>query len=71
MFLSDTHLDTYLVECLRKRLKMDFKIVNPLTTCSGGVMLLWKNLINIQQKISAPNYIDACIHESPNKESGG
>jgi exonuclease III len=40
MFLSETHLDTYPTECLRKRLKMDFKIVNPSSSRSRGVMLL-------------------------------
>jgi hypothetical protein len=39
MFLSKTHLDTYPADCLRRRLKMDFKIVNPSTTRSGGVVL--------------------------------
>jgi hypothetical protein len=40
MFLSETHLDTFPVECLRRRLKMDFKVVNPTSSRSGGVMLL-------------------------------
>jgi hypothetical protein len=42
MFLLETHLDTYLADCLRRRLRMDFKIVNSSTNRSGGVMLLWK-----------------------------
>jgi hypothetical protein len=46
---------------------MDFKIVNPSTTRSGGVMLLWKKEINIQLLFLAPNYIDVSIHESPDK----
>jgi hypothetical protein len=46
MFLSETHLDTYPAECLRRRLKMDFKIVNPSTNRSGGVILFWKKEIN-------------------------
>jgi hypothetical protein len=29
LFLSETHLDIYPAECLRRRLQMDFKIVNP------------------------------------------
>jgi hypothetical protein len=67
MFLSETHLDTYPAECLRRRLKMDFKIVNPSTNRSGGVILFWKKEINIQQLFSAPNYIDVQIQESPEK----
>jgi hypothetical protein len=36
MFLLETHLDSCPEECFRKRLKMDFKIVNPTTSRSGG-----------------------------------
>jgi hypothetical protein len=46
---------------------MEFKIVNPSTNRSGGVMLLWRRGINIQQIFSSPNYIDVSIHESPSK----
>jgi hypothetical protein len=41
--------------------------VNPTTTRSGGVFLLWKQGINIQQIYSAPNYIDVSVQESPEK----
>jgi hypothetical protein len=46
---------------------MDYRIVNPSTTRSGGVMLLWKKEINIQLLFSAPNYIDVQIQERPDK----
>jgi exonuclease III len=39
MFLSETHLNIYLAECLRRKLKMDSKIVNPSNGRSGGVIL--------------------------------
>jgi hypothetical protein len=61
MFLSETHLDGFLVECLRRRLNMDFKIVNPSNGRSGRVMLLWKKEITIQQMFPAPKYIDVKI----------
>jgi hypothetical protein len=48
MFLSETHLDTYLADCLMKRLRMDFKIVNPTSSRRGGVLLLWRRGMNIQ-----------------------
>jgi hypothetical protein len=67
LFLSETHLDSYPAECLRRRLKMDFKIVNPSDGRSGGVLLLWKKEISIQQIFSAPKYIDVRIIENPNK----
>ena len=36
MFLSETHLDEFPADCLRRRLHMDFKIVNPSDGRSGG-----------------------------------
>jgi hypothetical protein len=46
---------------------MDFKIVNPSTNRSGGVILFWKREVNVQQFFSAPNYIDVRIQETPEK----
>jgi hypothetical protein len=46
---------------------MDSKIVNPSEGRSGGVLMLWKKEIKIQQKISAPKYIDVQITETPDK----
>jgi hypothetical protein len=40
MFLSETHLDSYPADCLRKNLKMSSMIVNPTTTRSGGGSLV-------------------------------
>jgi hypothetical protein len=37
IFLSETHLDDYPAECLRRRLQMDSKIVNPSSSRSGGL----------------------------------
>jgi hypothetical protein len=48
MFLSETHLDDYPADCLRRRLQMDFKIVNPSNGRSGGVILFWKKEVVIQ-----------------------
>jgi hypothetical protein len=39
MFLSETHLDNFPAECLRRRLKMDSKIINPSNGRSGGIIL--------------------------------
>jgi hypothetical protein len=46
---------------------MDFKIVNPSNGRSGGVLMLWKKEVHIQQIFSAPNYIDVRVVESPGK----
>jgi hypothetical protein len=58
VFLSETHLDVFPAECVRRRLQMDMKIVNPSVGRSGGLLLLWKKEISIQQIFLAPNYID-------------
>jgi endonuclease/exonuclease/phosphatase family metal-dependent hydrolase len=42
---------------------MDFKIVNPSNGRSGGVLLLWRKELKIEQIFSAPNYIDVKITE--------
>jgi hypothetical protein len=46
---------------------MDFKIVNPSSSRSGGVMLLSKKEIIIRELFSALNYIDVTIQERPDK----
>lgn len=46
-------------------MQMDVKIVNPSTTRSGGVLLLWKKEIMIQHIFSAPKYIDVRVIETP------
>jgi hypothetical protein len=46
---------------------MDSKIVNPSDGRSGGVILLWKKEVVVEQVFSAPKYIDVYIKESPEK----
>ena len=67
VFLSETHLDEYPAECLRRSLKMDSKIVYKSNGRSGGVILLWKKEIKVERIFSAPNYIDVRIVEDPHK----
>jgi hypothetical protein len=66
MFLSETHLADFPADCIRRRMNMDFKICNPTTTRSGGVLLLWKREITIQQIYSAPKYIDVKVLDGNN-----
>jgi hypothetical protein len=66
MFLSETHLADFPADCIRRRMHMDFKIYNPTTTRSGGVLLLWKREITIQQIFSAPKYIDVKVLDGNN-----
>ena len=42
MSLSETHLESYPWECLRKRLHMDQKFVCPGDGRKGGLILFWK-----------------------------
>jgi hypothetical protein len=48
MFLSETHLDDYLTECLSRTLEMDFKICNPSNGRSGGVLVFYKKEIKVE-----------------------
>jgi hypothetical protein len=67
LFLSETHLDDYPAECLRRRLNMDYKIVNPSNGRSGGVIMFWKKEIKIELIFSASKYIDVRVVERPEK----
>jgi hypothetical protein len=46
---------------------MDCKIVSRSDGRSGGVILLWKKEIKVEQIFAAPNYIDVRIVENPHK----
>jgi hypothetical protein len=46
---------------------MDLKIVNPSSSQSGGVLILWRREISMQQIFSAPKNIDVRIIEIPDK----
>jgi hypothetical protein len=67
MFLSETHLDIFPADYLRRRLNMDCQIVNPSNGRSGGLTVFWKKEIKIEIIFSAPKYIDVCVVESTNK----
>ena len=67
LFLSETHLDDYPADCLKRKLRMDFKIVNPSNGRAGGVILFWKKEVIIQQIFSVPKYIDVKVVEAPDK----
>jgi hypothetical protein len=46
---------------------MDSKIVSRSNGRSGGVLLLWRKEIKVEQIFAAPNYIDVKIMENPQK----
>jgi hypothetical protein len=63
VFLLETHLDTYPADCLKRRMKMDFKVVQPSDGRRGGLALFWKKEIKLTLLFSDPNYIDVSITE--------
>jgi exonuclease III len=49
VFLSETHLEEYLAECLRRRVWIDFKIVQACDGRRGGILLFCKKEIQLYQ----------------------
>jgi hypothetical protein len=67
MFLSETHLDDYPTECLRRKLQLDSKIVNPSKGRSDGLIMFWRKEIKVELLFLAPKYIDVRVVESDTK----
>jgi exonuclease III len=61
LFLSETHLEEWPAECLKRRLQMDCKEVVRSDGRSGGLLLLWKKEIIISLLYKASNYIDVMV----------
>ena len=61
IFLMETHLDDWPAECLRRRLKMDFKEVVRSDGRKGGLLLLWKKEVVLSLRYKTENYIDVFI----------
>jgi exonuclease III len=64
LFLSETHLDEWPAECLRRKLKMDFKEVVQSDGRSGGLLLQWKKEIKISLRFKMKYYIDVNVEHS-------
>jgi hypothetical protein len=58
IFLSETHLDEWPAECLRRTLRMDRKEVVRSDGRSGDLLLLWKKEFQIFLRYKTNNYID-------------
>ena len=50
IFLSETHLESYPAECLRRRMRMDRKFVCVGDGRKGGLLLFWKKEIIVDRK---------------------
>ena len=58
VFLLETHLDEWPAECLRRKVKMDFKEVVHSDGWSGGLLLLWKKEVDVSLRYKTANFID-------------
>lgn len=61
MFLMETHLDKYPVECLCRPIKMDHNISVRSDGRSSGLIHFWKNEIVVSLRDKADNYIDVFV----------
>jgi hypothetical protein len=61
LFLSETHLDNWPAECLRRKLNMDHKFVVTSDGRSGGPLLLWKKEVTVNLQFKMENFIDVII----------
>lgn len=61
VFLLETHLDEWPAECLRRKVKMDFKEVVSSDGRSGGLLLLWKKEVDVSLRYKTENFIDVNI----------
>lgn len=66
LFLSETRLDEWPAECLRRRLKMDHKEIVRSDGRSGGLALYWKKEISVSLNFKSDNFIDVFISNDPN-----
>lgn len=62
-FLSETHLDIAKADNVRRRAGFDQTIVYESDGRSGGLLLMWKDEINVRTRGITKNYIDVTIEE--------
>jgi exonuclease III len=62
-FLSETHLDNEKANNLRRRAGFDKMLVHESDGRSGGLLLLWKEEINIRMQDITKYYIDVIIED--------
>ncbi|KAG2627072.1 hypothetical protein PVAP13_3KG226670 [Panicum virgatum] len=63
-FLSETHLDKVKADNVRRRAGFDHLIIHESDGRSGGLLLLWKEEVNIRLQAVTHNYIDVVIEEN-------
>lgn len=63
LFLSETHLDNAKAENVRRRAGFDRMIVDESDGRSGGLLLLWRDDVNVRVQGVTKNYIDVIIDD--------
>ena len=66
IFLSETHLDEWPAESLRRSLGMDYKEVVSSDGRSGGLLLLWKKEVGVSLGFKMTNFIDVFVGNNQN-----
>jgi hypothetical protein len=62
-FLSETHLEKVRADNLRRKLGFDHSIIFESNGQSRGLLMLWRNNVNIIEKGVTKNYIDVVIED--------
>jgi hypothetical protein len=65
-FLSETHLTKARAETIQRKLLFDHMIMSESDGRSGGLLLLWRNDLNVTSSTEHTNYLDICIDEDSN-----
>lgn len=63
IFLSESHLDKIKAEKVRRRIGYDHMIIHESDGRSGGLLLLWKKGVTIEEKEVSKYFIDAVIKD--------
>lgn len=61
VFLSETHLDEWPTECIRRKAKLDFKEVITTDSRSGGLLMMWKKEADVSLRFKTKNFIDVYV----------
>ena len=68
VFIAETWADEARLECTLSNINFDQKWVVPRTTRGGGLVLFWKNSVNLIVVESHKYYIDAVINKNDDDE---
>ena len=67
VFLAETLVDEARLDYVKDRIRFDKKFFVQRVTRGGGLVLYWKNDIEVEVESSSLNHIDAVINKSSGK----